>query len=82
LELQGERSSTTYERRREPRRDAREEQVYEEPDVDLDDPDAVTDGPPLREAYPGPRTASTGEHIEPGDVVPETPQGGRPTEGD
>jgi hypothetical protein len=30
--------------------------------------------PPLREEYPGPQTASTGEHIEPGDVKPTLPR--------
>jgi hypothetical protein len=30
--------------------------------------------PPVREEYPGPQTASTGEHIEPGDVKPSSPR--------
>jgi hypothetical protein len=32
------------------------------------------DRPPLREEYPGPQTASTGEHLEPGDVRPSPPR--------
>jgi hypothetical protein len=31
--------------------------------------------PPAREEYPGPQTASTGEHVEPGDARPSRRRG-------
>jgi hypothetical protein len=38
---------------------------------------APADGhrPPAREEYPGPQTASTGEHVEPGDAGSSGPRG-------
>jgi hypothetical protein len=38
------------------------------------EPDPTHDRPQVREEYPGPQTASTGEHIEPGQVTPTTPK--------